>query len=93
MTQSTFDEDELFAEATEEMRADIEEALSRVDEQLPAEDDLPWGIINPLRSAGLIYTDSQGVNHNQDDALFQYIRSEDPTVANLLESYLMTLRI
>lgn len=32
------------------------------------EDDLPWGIINPLRSAGLIYTDSQGVNHNQDDA-------------------------
>ena len=57
------------------------------------EDDLPWGITNPLRSAGLIYTDSQGVNHNQDDALFQYIGSEDPTVASLLESYLMTLRI
>ena len=40
MSQSTFDDDELFAEATEEMRADIEGALSRVDEQLPAEDDL-----------------------------------------------------
>jgi hypothetical protein len=31
-------------------------------------DDLPWGIINPLRSAGLIYTNSQGVDNNQDDA-------------------------
>ncbi len=32
------------------------------------EDDLPWGIINPLRSAGLIYTNNQGVDDNQEDA-------------------------
>ncbi len=30
------------------------------------EDDLPWGIINPLRSAGLIYTNTQGVDHHDD---------------------------
>jgi hypothetical protein len=32
------------------------------------EDDLPWGIINPLRSAGLIYTNNQGVDSLQEDA-------------------------
>lgn len=32
------------------------------------EDDLPWGIINPLRSADFIYTNNQGVNHHQEDA-------------------------
>jgi len=40
MPQSTFDDDELFAEATEEMQADVEDALTRVNEHLPTAGDL-----------------------------------------------------
>jgi hypothetical protein len=32
------------------------------------DDDLPWGIINPLRAAGLIYTEGQGTEPDMDDA-------------------------
>jgi hypothetical protein len=32
------------------------------------ESDIPWGIINPLRSAGYIYTNNQGVDETQDNA-------------------------
>jgi hypothetical protein len=32
------------------------------------EDELPWGIINPLRSADLIYTNNQGVDRDREDA-------------------------
>jgi|APHM01.1.fsa_nt_gi hypothetical protein len=31
-------------------------------------DDLPWGLINPLRAAGLIYTEGQGTGAELDDA-------------------------
>jgi hypothetical protein len=31
-------------------------------------DDLPWGLINPLRSAGLIFTNGQGVEADLEDA-------------------------
>lgn len=40
MSQSRFNDDELFAEATEEMQADVEEALARVTEHLPTDDVL-----------------------------------------------------
>jgi TolA-binding protein len=40
MSQSRFDDEELFAEATEEMQADVEEALARVTEHLPTDDVL-----------------------------------------------------
>lgn len=40
MSQSTFDDDELFAEATEEIQADVEAAIARANEQLPTDDDL-----------------------------------------------------
>lgn len=30
-------------------------------------DDLPWGLINPLRSAGLVYTKGQGVDDDLED--------------------------
>jgi len=32
------------------------------------EDDLPWGLINPFRAAGLIFTNGQGVKADLDDA-------------------------
>jgi hypothetical protein len=58
MSQSTFDDDELFGEAAEEIRADVEESLGKAREALPAVDDV-WeteakntlGVINGLRSA------------------------------------------
>ena len=40
MSQPTFDDDELIEEATEEIKTDVEDALSRADEALPAEDEL-----------------------------------------------------
>lgn len=33
-----------------------------------ADDDIPWGLINPLRATGLIYTEGQGSEVNLDDA-------------------------
>jgi hypothetical protein len=58
MSQSSLDDDELFGEAAEEMRSDVEEHLDAAREELPAEDDI-WevdadntlGALNALRSA------------------------------------------
>jgi len=58
MSQSTLDDDDLFGEAANEMREDVEESLERARESLPAADDV-WeaeadntlGVLNALRSA------------------------------------------
>ncbi|MEA5388369.1 DUF5790 family protein [Haloarculaceae archaeon H-GB11] len=58
MSQSTLDDDELFGEAANEMRADVEESLAAARETLPSADDV-WdvdadntlGALNALRSA------------------------------------------
>ena len=58
MSQSTLDDDELFDEAANEMREDVEEALEAAREALPEADDV-WaidadnalGALNALRSA------------------------------------------
>ncbi|CQH47367.1 uncharacterized protein HHUB_1315 [Halobacterium hubeiense] len=58
MSQSSLDDDELFGEAAEEMRADVEEALDAARAELPDADDV-WdveadntlGVLNALRSA------------------------------------------
>ena len=58
MSQSSLDDDELFGEAAEEMRADVEEHLDAAREELPASDaiwdvdaDNTLGVLNALRSA------------------------------------------
>lgn len=58
MTQTTFDEDDLFGEAAEEMRSEVEEHLAAARESLPAADaiwevqaDNTLGVLNSLRSA------------------------------------------
>jgi hypothetical protein len=58
MSQTTLGDDELFGEAAEEMRADVEEHLSKARAELPAAADV-WeteadnvlGVLNGLRSA------------------------------------------
>ncbi|MFC7229203.1 DUF5790 family protein [Salinirubellus salinus] len=58
MSQSTFDDDELFGEAASEMRAEVEESLAEARAALPDADDV-WdaeadntlGVLNGLRSA------------------------------------------
>jgi len=58
MSQTTFDEDDLFGEAAEEMRSEVEEHLTAARAALPAADDI-WaveaentlGVLNSLRSA------------------------------------------
>jgi hypothetical protein len=59
MSQSSLDDDELFGEAAEEMRADVEEHLDAARAELP-EADAVWdvedaentlGVLNALRSA------------------------------------------
>jgi len=58
MSQSSLDDDELFGEAAEEMRADVEEHLAAARAELPTGDDI-WdveadntlGVLNALRSA------------------------------------------
>jgi len=58
MSQTTLGDDELFGEAAEEMRADVEQHLSKARDELPADDDV-WeteadnvlGVLNGLRSA------------------------------------------
>ncbi|SEW09848.1 DUF5790 family protein [Halobacterium jilantaiense] len=58
MSQSSMDDDELFGEAAEEMRADVEEHLDAARAELP-ESDAIWdvdadntlGVLNALRSA------------------------------------------
>jgi hypothetical protein len=58
MSQSTFDDDELFGEAASEMRAEVEESLAEARAALPdadavwdAEADNTLGVLNGLRSA------------------------------------------
>ncbi|MFB6093605.1 MAG: DUF5790 family protein [Halanaeroarchaeum sp.] len=58
MDQTTLDDDELFAEATEEVREDVEAHLERAEASLPSADEI-WevdgdnalGVLNGLRSA------------------------------------------
>jgi hypothetical protein len=58
MSQSTLDDDELFGEAANEMREDVEESLAAARDSLPDADDI-WnvdadntlGVLNALRSA------------------------------------------
>ncbi|WP_255151415.1 DUF5790 family protein [Halorarius halobius] len=58
MSQSTFDDDELFGEAADEMRATVEEALAEARAELPESDDI-WavdadntlGVLNALKGA------------------------------------------
>ncbi|AXG05282.1 hypothetical protein DU500_01925 [Haloplanus rubicundus] len=58
MSQTTLGDDELFGEAAEEMRADVEEHLDQARAELPAAADV-WeteadnvlGVLNGLRSA------------------------------------------
>ncbi len=58
MTQSTFDDDELFGEAADEMRADVDDALAAARAELPTADgvwktnaDNVLGVLNGLKSA------------------------------------------
>jgi len=58
MSQSTFDEDDLFGEAAEEMRGEVERHLAEARESLPAGDavwevdaDNALGVLNGLKSA------------------------------------------
>ena len=58
MSQSTFDEDDLFGEAAEEMRGEVESHLADAREALPAGDavwdvdaDNTLGVLNGLKSA------------------------------------------
>jgi hypothetical protein len=58
MSQSTLDDDELFTEATSEMREDVEESLAAARAELPEADDI-WdveadntlGVLNSLSTA------------------------------------------
>ncbi|MFC5278346.1 DUF5790 family protein [Halorubrum rubrum] len=58
MSQSTFDDDDLFGEAAEETRAEVEDHLAAAREELPDPDDV-WvtdaenvlGALNGLKSA------------------------------------------
>lgn len=58
MTQTTFEDDDLFGEAASEMRTEVEEHLDAAREALPAADEV-WeveadnvlGVLNALRSA------------------------------------------
>ena len=57
MSQSTLDDEDLFGEAAEEMRTDVEEHLAGARDELPDPDDV-WhtdadnvlGVLNALRS-------------------------------------------
>lgn len=58
MSQSTFDDDELFGEAADEMREDVETSLSKAHAELPTAESV-WetsadnvlGVLNGLKSA------------------------------------------
>lgn len=58
MSQTTLDDDDLFGEAAEEVRADVETHLERATEELPDPDEI-WevdgantlGVLNTLRSS------------------------------------------
>lgn len=58
MSQATFDDEELFGEAADDLRADVTEALEKAEAELPAASDI-WdveaantaGVLNTLKSA------------------------------------------
>jgi len=70
MSQATFDDDELFEDAANEMRADVESSLEKARAELPAADDV-WdveadntlGVLNALKSA---LDAGDAVDHLQD---------------------------
>ena len=79
MSQSTFDDDDLFGEAAEEVRDDIEAALEEARAALPDPDDV-WeadadnvlGVLNGLRSA----MDPGGAEEHLRDAKKWYTMGE-----------------
>jgi len=79
MSQSSLDDDELFGEAAEEMRADVEDALAAARAELPAADDV-WaveadntlGVLNALRSA----LDAEDVESHLRDAKKAFVVGE-----------------
>ena len=70
MSQATLDDDELFEDAANEMRADVEASLEKARAELPAADDV-WdveadntlGVLNALKSA---LDAGDAVDHLQD---------------------------
>jgi len=79
MSQSSLDDDELFGEAAEEMRADVEEHLEAAREELPASDaiwdvdaDNTLGVLNALRSA----LDVDGVADHLRDAKKAFVMGQ-----------------
>ncbi|MCG1002081.1 MULTISPECIES: DUF5790 family protein [Halobacterium] len=79
MSQSSLDDDELFGEAAEEMRADVEEHLDAARAELPEADDV-WeveadntlGVLNALRSA----LDAEDVESHLRDAKKAFVVGE-----------------
>lgn len=79
MSQTSFNDDELFGEAAGEMRADVEEHLELAWEALPSSDDI-WevdaqntlGALNALRSA----LDVDGAEEHLRDAKKWYTMGE-----------------
>jgi uncharacterized phage infection (PIP) family protein YhgE len=79
MSQSTLDDDELFGEAANEMRTDVEDSLAQARAQLPAGDDI-WdtesdntlGVLNGLKSA----LDVEGARDHLRDAKKWYTMGE-----------------
>jgi hypothetical protein len=79
MSQSSLDDEELFGEAAEEMRADVEEHLAAAREQLPTADGI-WdvdsentlGVLNALRSA----LDVEGAEEHLRDAKKAFVVGE-----------------
>ncbi|WP_232687132.1 DUF5790 family protein [Halobacterium zhouii] len=71
MSQTSLDDDELFGEAAEEMRSDVEEHLDAAHEALPeaaeiweVEADNTLGVLNALRTE----LDAEGVEDHLRDA-------------------------
>jgi len=79
MSQSTLDDDELFGEAANEIRTDVEDSLAQARAQLPAGDDI-WdtesdntlGVLNGLKSA----LDVEGARDHLRDAKKWYTMGE-----------------
>jgi hypothetical protein len=79
MSQSSLDDEELFGEAAEEMRSDVEEHLTAAREELPDADAI-WeveaentlGVLNALRSA----LDIEGVEEHLRDAKKAFVMGE-----------------
>jgi hypothetical protein len=79
MSQSSLDDEELFGEAAEEMRSDVEEHLGAARAELPDADaiwdveaDNTLGVLNALRSA----LDVEGVEEHLRDAKKAFVMGE-----------------